>query len=144
MANVKAQLRLLYAVELIGKGTYMVYAKQVEKRFPDFARKLDEYGNHEYRHAGMARDALQKHFNAGVSPEGLWIGVGKFLAYLQVLVLMGIKLWTLALIEKLALGKLKKDMASGGKNPYTEILEQLPPDEEKHALVYEDWKKLPR
>jgi hypothetical protein len=141
MPNVKAQLKLLYAVELIGKGTYAVYADQCRKRYPDFAAKLDEYGEHEYGHAMMAREALHTHFQTEVSREGFWIGFGKFLAYLQYFVLMGIKLWTLALIERVALGKLEKDMAAGGSNPYTEILARLPPDEEKHGQLYEDWKK---
>ncbi len=144
MANVKAQLKLLYAVELVGNGTYAVYADQVRKRYPDFAATLDEYGNHEYGHAMMARQALREHFQTEVGREGFWIGFGKCLAYMQFLVLMSIKLWTLELIERVAIKKLESDIAKGGQNPYTDILVKLPPDEEKHAQVYQDWKNRKR
>ena len=144
MPNVKAQLKLLYAVELIGKGTYTVYANQCRKRYPDFAAKLDEYGDHEHGHAMMAKEALRNGFQTEVGREAFWIGFGKCLAYMQFLVLMGVKIWTLALIERVAMKKLEADIAAGGDNPYTEILAKLPPDEEKHGQLYEEWKNRKR
>jgi hypothetical protein len=143
MANVKAQLKLLYAVELIGKGTYVVYAQAVQSSRPDFAKLLNEYGDHELRHAGMAKTALKKHFGVEVDRDNFWIGFGKCLAYLQFLVPMFIKLWCLQWIEKIAIIKLNGDIAAvkGESNPYVDILKQLPPDESRHAAVYDDWKK---
>jgi hypothetical protein len=140
MVMVRVLLRILYVVELIGKGTYSVYAAQCRKRRPEFSKMLDEFGDHEYKHALLFRDAYQQNYGKRLGAEGFWIGWGKAMAYSQYLIPMGIKLWFLERIEKSALTRGNRDLASGDKNPFLEVVEKILPDEEKHAEVYAQWR----
>lgn len=138
MLKQKIELRFIYIVELIGKGTYSVYANQCRKRNPELAKKLDEYGDHEYNHAGLFREVYRESFGKELGAEGFWVWYGKCLAYINFLLPMKIKLWILEKIEIVAVKKLKKDLKSGKDTPILPVLEKILPDELKHTTIYSD------
>ena len=65
MLMIRILLRVSYVVELIGKGTYAVYARQCRKSRPQFSRMLDEFGltrlrnNRAYSLSGGERRRLE-------------------------------------------------------------------------------------
>jgi rubrerythrin len=141
MSKLNSQIKLSFRVELFGTGFYRGLSSQYRKKYPDLAKKLDDYAAHEYEHSILFNKCYSDLFGKKLGGEGFWLGFGKCQSYLLFALPVSIKLKMAAQTEVLAIKMLEKDIATGQQNQYIEVAKKILPDEKKHAGIYKEWKK---
>ena len=141
MNKLKFQIKLSYRVELFGTGFYRGLSKQYSKRYPDLTKMLDNAAAQEYEHSKLFNACYSELFNKKLGAEKFWLGFGSCQSYLIFALPLSLKLKLSRLTELLAVKQFERDIASGAKNKYIDIVKRIIQDEKNHAEIYNKWNK---
>ena len=135
MNKLKFQIKLAYIVELFGTGFYRGLSKQYNKEFPVLKKLLDKTADQEYGHSILFNACYSELFNKKLGAEEFWLGFGWCQSYLIFALPVSLKLKLARLTELLAVKQMERDIASGAKNKYIDIVRRIIQDEKEHAEI---------
>ena len=141
MNKLKFQIKLSYRVELFGTGFYRGLSKQYHKKYPDLVKLLDHAAAQEYGHSKLFNTCYSELFNEKLGAEKFWLNFGLCQSYLIFALPLSLKLKLSRMTELLAVKQFERDIASGAKNRYIDILKRIIKDEKDHAEIGNKWKK---
>jgi rubrerythrin len=141
MNKLKFQIKLSFRVELFGTGFYRTLSKQYNQKYPTLSKMLDKAAAQEYGHSKLFNACYHELFNKKLGAEKFWLGFGSSQSYLIFALPLSLKLKLAKLTELLAVKQFERDISSGDKNKYIEIVKKILPDEKDHAEIYCRWNK---
>jgi rubrerythrin len=141
MNKLNFQIKLAYRVELFGTGFYRGLSKQYNKKYPVLTKLLDHAAAQEYGHSKLFNACYSELFNKKLGAEKFWLRFGLCQSYLIFALPVSLKLKLSRLTELLAVKQFERDIASGAKNKYIDIVKRIIQDEKDHAEICNKWKK---
>jgi rubrerythrin len=141
MDALKLQIKFSYGVELFGTGFYNGLSKQYNKKYPDLTKMLDKAAAQEYEHSKLFNTCYSQLFYKKLGAEKFWLGFGFCQSYLLFALPVSLKLKLSRLTELLAVKQFERDIASGAKNKYIDIVKRIIQDEKDHAEICNKWNK---
>jgi len=141
MNKLKFQIKLSYRVELFGTGFYRGLSKQYSNKYPALTKLLDHAAAQEYGHSKLFNTCYAELFNEKLGAEKFWLGFGLCQSYLIFALPVSLKLKLASLTELLAVKQFERDIASGAKNKYIDIVKRIIQDEKDHAEICNKWNK---